>query len=200
MDLCERCELSEAKIRLHMESDSMHLCNDCYNELMAEDLDVTLQPLLETFSIKDYQGISRTFLVERRPDPMGIFLEASETIEFGYKFAVHGELDCDQQALLNKLIDKAQIGIGKQQVKSGVFPNGQPYHTIMNDQFTGLIEYDETAEGLPLVIIDGKPFSWEEVGRMLMTYEGFQMKLEVYDFTDDVPEGSGPPNKNKTVM
>jgi len=156
---------------------------------MAEELDVELQPLIETFSIKDYQEISRTFHVERRLDPTGIFLEASETIEFGYKFAMQGELDCDQQALLNKLIEKARKGIGKQQVKAGVFPDGQPYHTLMNDQFTGLIEYDETADGLPLVIIDGKPFSWEEVGKMVMTYEGFQMKFEVYDYTDDVQKG-----------
>jgi hypothetical protein len=32
----------------------------------------------------------------------------------------------------------------------------------------------------------GKPFTWEEFGRMLMTYEGFQFKLKMYDVTDDV--------------
>lgn len=44
----------------------------------------------------------------------------------------------------------------------------------------------ETSDGSPLVIIDGKPFTWEEVGKMLMAYEGFQIKVKMYDITDDV--------------
>jgi hypothetical protein len=152
---------------------------------MAEELEVELDPQIETFSLKDYQGISRTFHVERRLHPIGIYLEASENIEFGYKFAVHGELDSNQMELLNKLIEKTRRGLAKQQVETRVFPNGQTYKTILNDQFTALIEYDETSDGIPLVIIDGKPFSWEQVGRMLMSYEGFQIKVKLYDFTDD---------------
>src|SRR5206468_1755534 len=60
--------------------------------------------------------------------------EALESIEFGYKFAVHGELGCDQQELLNKLMDKTRKGIAKQQVETGVFPNGQIYNSIIHDQ------------------------------------------------------------------
>nr|WP_154676062.1 hypothetical protein [Bacillus dakarensis] len=41
--------------------------------------------------------MSRTFYVERPLDTEGIFLEAAENIEFGYKFAVHGELNCNQR-------------------------------------------------------------------------------------------------------
>jgi hypothetical protein len=47
------------------------------------------------------------------------------------------------------------------------------------------LEYDETSDGTPLIIIDGKPFTWEEVGKMLMAYEGFQIKLKMFDVTDD---------------
>lgn len=136
--------------------------------------------------ILDYQGVSRTFNVERRIYPNGIFLEASENIEFGYKFAVHGELNYNQQELLKKLIGKARKGTREQQVEANVFPNGQKYNQMMNDQIIGLIESDETSDGTPLVIIDGKPFTWEEIGKMLMTYEGFQIKIQTYDFTDDV--------------
>jgi len=186
MNLCERCRSADAKIVFSMEPISMHLCTNCYNELMAKDLDVKLEQLPDTFSLKDYQRITRTFHVERRINPLGIYLEASETIEFGYKFAVHGELRCDQQKLLNKLMDKTRKGIAKQQVETSVFPNGQTYNSIIHDQITGMIEYDETSEGTPLVIIDGKPFTWEEVGIMLMTYEGFQIKFKMYDMTDDI--------------
>jgi hypothetical protein len=186
MNKCERCGSTKVKVHLKMGENYKHLCANCYNEYMSEELDVDLEPLVETFSLKDYQGISRTFYVERRIDPVGIFLEAVENIDFGYKFAVHGELHSNQVELFNRLIDKTRKGIGKQHVARNVFPNGQAYHSIMNDQFSGLIEYDETSDGSPLIIIDGKPFTWEEVGKMLMSYEGFQIKLKMYDFTDDI--------------
>lgn len=186
MNQCERCESNNAKVCLKMEAASMHLCMNCYNELMAEKLEVDLEPLVETFSLKDYQGIRRTFYVQRRIHPMGIFMEAAENKEFGYKFAVHGELNSNQHALLNKLIEKARKGTRTQQVETSVFPNGQPYNTIIDGQVTGLIGYDESSQGSPLVIIDGKPFTWEDVGKMIMAYEGFQIQLKMYDVTDDV--------------
>ncbi len=34
---------------------------------------------------------------------------------------------------------------------------------------------------LPLVVIDGKPFTWEQVGHMLMTFEGFTLEAWVND-------------------
>jgi hypothetical protein len=41
----------------------------------------------------------------------------------------------------------------------------------------GRIEWDPESEArLPLVVIDGKAFSWEEVGHMLMTFEGSRSK------------------------
>lgn len=130
---------------------------------MSEELEVELELIIETFSLKDYQGIFRIFYVERRIHPIGIYLEAAENIEFGYKFAIHGELYTNQQELLNKLMEKVRKGIGEQKVESKVFAHEQSYNIIMNGQFKGLIEHDKTSEGTPLVIIDGKPFTWEEV-------------------------------------
>ena len=87
MKWCEQCESKEAKVFLDSETTSLQLCMDCHNELMEEELEVDLDQLAETFSLKDSQGVSRTFYVERRLGPNGIYLEAAENIEFGYKFA-----------------------------------------------------------------------------------------------------------------
>jgi hypothetical protein len=186
MNICEQCGLKKAKIHLKMLDTTMTLCENCYNKLMSEELEVELDALRDSFSLKDYQGVSPTFLVERRVLPMGIFLEATENVEFGYKFAVHGELNSNQPELLNKLIEKARKGIGKQLVDSKVLPNGIAYNSIISDQITGLITYDESYDGTPIIIIDGKPFTWNEVGKMLMSFEGFQMKIMMFDVTDDV--------------
>ncbi|WP_174734356.1 DUF7686 domain-containing protein [Mesobacillus harenae] len=186
MNQCERCESKEANVHFSMEETSMFICNDCYNEIIEEEFEVNIEEIAKSFSIRDFQGVEHTFHVERRIHPNGIFMEAAESIEFGYRFAVHGELDCSQQELLTKLIMKARRGTGVRQVETKAFPNGQAYNSIVTDQITGLIEYDETSDSTPLVIIDGNPFTWEEVGKMLMTYEGFQLKLKTYDPTDDV--------------
>ena len=34
---------------------------------------------------------------------------------------------------------------------------------------------------LPSVVIDGKPFTWEQVGHMLMTFEGFTFEARIKD-------------------
>ncbi|MDR7002175.1 hypothetical protein [Neobacillus niacini] len=152
--MCEQCGSGKVKVFLDMEAGTMQLCLNCYNERMSEELEVNLEQMVDSFSLKDYEGTTRTFFVEIHLYPTGICLEAVENIEFGYKFAVHGELNSNQQDLLKKLMDKTRKGIGEKQVETKVFPNGLSYYTLMNDQFTGLIECDEASDGVPLSLIE----------------------------------------------
>ncbi|WP_047983546.1 DUF7686 domain-containing protein [Ornithinibacillus californiensis] len=186
MDKCFDCGNKEVKVSLQLQGKSINLCNECFNNRMSDDLGVTLEQPVETFSLKDNQGISRTFHVEIHLFPNGIYLEAVENIEYGYKFAVHGELDADQQELLSKLVEKTRKGITKQHVETEFFPSGQEYQTITGNQLKGIFEYNEESSDSPLVIIDGKPFTWTEVGKMVTSFEGFQFKLEMFDMTEDV--------------
>ena len=39
---------------------------------------------------------------------------------------------------------------------------------------------------MPILVIDGKEFRWEEVGRMLMSFEGFTVELRIRDTIDVV--------------
>jgi hypothetical protein len=53
----------------------------------------------------------------------------------------------------------------------------------------GRISWDpdpEADESLPLVIIDGRAFKWEDVGRMLRHREGFTVRLSVEDSVEVV--------------
>ena len=38
---------------------------------------------------------------------------------------------------------------------------------------------------MPLVVIDGREISWEQFGRMLMTFEGWQFKLQIFDRSEE---------------
>jgi hypothetical protein len=52
----------------------------------------------------------------------------------------------------------------------------------------GKIEWDESIdhEQVPVLVIDGRQISWNEFGRMLMSFEGWQFKLEIRDKSEDL--------------
>lgn len=186
LDKCSHCGMKKVKVNLQIKGELLHLCNDCYNKMMSDELNVNLEQVIESFTLVDGRGISRTFYVERRVYPIGFYFEAVENIEFGYKFAVHGELEGSQQEMISRLIEKTRKGIAEQYIETDVFSGGQAYQNMKNDQIVGVIEYNEASDDEPLVIIDGKPYTWEEVGKMVTAFEGFQIKLKMYDITDDV--------------
>jgi hypothetical protein len=35
-------------------------------------------------------------------------------------------------------------------------------------------------------VIDGQEITWEQFGRMLMSFEGWQFKLEIYDRSKEI--------------
>jgi hypothetical protein len=51
---------------------------------------------------------------------------------------------------------------------------------ILNPQIIdGTIEWDEEQEGdLPKIVTAQKTYTWEELGRELMTYEGFRISIK----------------------
>ena len=50
----------------------------------------------------------------------------------------------------------------------------------------GNIDCDDAfADRVPLLVIDGREIAWDEFGRMLMVFEGFQFKLEIRDKSED---------------
>jgi hypothetical protein len=51
----------------------------------------------------------------------------------------------------------------------------------------GRIDCDlESDDGLPQLIIDGREIAWEQFGRMLMSFEGWQFKLEIRDRSEEL--------------
>jgi hypothetical protein len=51
----------------------------------------------------------------------------------------------------------------------------------------GKIEWDDSQDGsVPLLNVDGREITWQEFGRMLMSFEGWQFKLEIRDKSEDL--------------
>ena len=58
---------------------------------------------------------------------------------------------------------------------------------IAQQTVCGRIEWDDTSDGrVPLLIIDGHEVSWDELGRMLMSFEGWQFRMSIRDQSEDV--------------
>ena len=39
---------------------------------------------------------------------------------------------------------------------------------------------------LPMLVIDGKEISWEQFGRMVMGFEGWQFRMEIKDRSEEI--------------
>lgn len=185
MSVCDLCKKREVKVTLSSDGFQEKLCRSCYNEIIAEELGVTLEETPETMTAIDDQGVTRIFAVEARLDPVGIFFEAVENIDYGYEFAVYGALDCKQSELYQQLVDKVNRGVQTRYIHTAAMSSGQSANYIPKNYLVGRLEYDENNESVPMTIIDGKPYTWDELGRLLGAYEGFQFKLKLSDLTDE---------------
>lgn len=188
--LCQICQKNEVDIYvITPQGESMEVCWECNNELTARYLGITLEPFRN--GIYDFTGIrgrKHKFMIHKIIHPVGIGYQAVEVTENntpGFRVEVLDELDCNQSDLFNKLEAKIKKTLFKRYLKSVSSPNGSKHTVFKTDEVVGRLEYDDNDKNHK-VIIDGKPFSWDELGQMLNTYEGFQFKLKIYDITDDI--------------
>jgi hypothetical protein len=58
---------------------------------------------------------------------------------------------------------------------------------IADQTVRGRIEWNESKdERMPLLVIDGQDVSLEDLGRMLVTFEGWQFRMEIRDQSEEV--------------
>ncbi len=93
-----------------------------------------------------------------------------------------GDAEDDLIGLFTKLIDRV-----KRQVSMKHIEIDDSYGYVINDNDTvrGYITDDPEIDLFPCVVIDGKELSWEEFGRMVMVYNGFNFKMEIFDKTEE---------------
>ena len=100
----------------------------------------------------------------------------------GYQFQILGDPDDDLLSLLGRLVERMRRSLSVKHL-------AQSEHglQIAGQTVRARIESDQTTdERMPLLVIDGRDVSWEEFGRMLMTFEGGQFRLEIGDRSDEV--------------
>ena len=84
--------------------------------------------------------------------------------------------------LLGRLIERMRRSLS---VKHLV--RGECGTQIADKTVCGQIDWDESNDGrVPLLVIDGREVAWDELGRMLMTFEGWQFRVTIREPSEEV--------------
>ena len=169
-------------------------CYPCFNRAMADRRGVafdhaTFEPVVRP----DADGVPHTLTVRSLLVATGHEMEALEIRRdgrVGYHFRVLGEADADAWELFQRLHNVMRHAMAVRHVTRTEFG----WQLTTDQCVVGRIEHDPDANGVPRLVVDGKSFRWDEVGRMLMTFEGFTLVARVEDTIEVVgrAQGDGP--------
>ncbi len=161
------------------------LCTLCFNARIAESTGLTdfENVRLDPIRMIDCNGEPHQFHFQLRLLGNRVALDAFELrgeLRAGYRFQLIGEADDDVFVLLGRLVEKVRRALSVRHID---FHERQ----IIDSTVRGHIEWDEAQAGrVPLVVIDGKEVSWEDLGQMLMSMEGWQFRLDIADPSEEL--------------
>ena len=171
-----------------MEGGYRQLCGRCFNEAAASQLGLQgfEHMAFEPVRMVSGRGTEHEFQFRTQLFGAGVAIDAFELRDgspVGYEFQVIGQPDHDPLELLGKLIGKMRRALALTHL------DDTDHGLQVNDRLIlrGTVGSDpDEHHRVPMVIIDGRQISWDELGRMVATFEGWQFKLEFRDRSDEV--------------
>ena len=162
------------------------LCSRCYNKIVSKEIGFNFEHIsFHPIVLTDIEGEDHTFHFKTRlfGDKVNIqALEIKENEPKGYEFEIHGEAEDDLFDLFAKLVDRLHRELERVHIEHSDITR----YRIAENVVRGHITWDEEMNGeVPCLVIDGKEISWHEFGRMLMAFEGFHFKLDVFEGNEE---------------
>ncbi|MBL3599591.1 MAG: hypothetical protein JMN25_06955 [gamma proteobacterium endosymbiont of Lamellibrachia anaximandri] len=133
-------------------------------------------------TLEDSKGLPHTFQFRTHIFSDELSLEALEVTENdeGYGFSVIADADQDLYLTFKSLFERIHRELLRQHLEH--YDSG---YRIKDGVVRGQITSEADDPSAPLLIIDGKPISWEELGRMIPEYMGFCFKLEIFGRSEE---------------
>jgi hypothetical protein len=162
------------------------VCGQCFNAEGARQDGLTgfQDAKFEPVSLVDSTGKAHKFYFTTRLFGPGIAVDSFELLRgapTGYRFQIIGKPDDDLLILLGRLIEKMRRALAVKHIELGEYG-----FEIKERQVRGLIEANlDDEDRMPMLVIDGRAVTWDDFGRMLMQYEGFQFNLKIRDHSDE---------------
>jgi len=169
------------------ENECQYLCSSCYNESISEYLGLNYEHIsFDPITLKDKDGIDHVFHFRSRLSGDMIVISAfemHENIPKGYESSVMGDAEDDLFNVFKILFERIRRAMNQKHIRKGDLHR---YQITDENIVRGHITWDENGEQeAPLLVIDGKEISWDEFGKMVMSYEGFNFKMEIFDETEE---------------
>ena len=165
-----------------------HLCSQCFNKEVAEMAGLTgfENAKFEPVGLVYSTGELHEFHFRTHLFGAGVALDAFELCgghPAGYKFQIIGDPEEDLLVLLGRLIEKMRRALSTKHLTDDEHGLQIAEQRVVR----GRIEWDDARNGrVPLLVVDGREIDWDEFGRMLMSFEGWQFKLSIADKSEEL--------------
>jgi hypothetical protein len=172
------------------EKETRVVCTRCFNERIAVQAGVEFDhPTFEPVVLRDPNGAPHEFHFRTRHGGAHIAMEAFELqngIPGGYEFQVLGDPTQDPLEIFKKLFERMRRALRQKHIEPGEL-GPQIAKSGGSWVLRGQIDWDPAEEErrLPRLVVDGRSYSWDEIGRMIMSFEGFLVKMDVYDRSEE---------------
>ena len=190
---CESCDAAFPRHDIisygSMDQGYRQLCSLCFNAEVAKlhgvkNFDnVRLSPI----GITDCIGESHQFHFTIRLLGSMVTLDAFELQDGqigGYQFQLIGSPEDDSFYLLGRMVGRIRKALSVKYIADNSDGHGLQ---IVDKTVQGHIECEYSQDiYMPIVVVDGQEISWDEFGRMVSTFEGWQFKLEMIDRSDEL--------------
>jgi len=158
-------------------------CSRCFNEELAQRLGIDFDNTpIAPIVVTDVDGVRHRFEIRSMLVPTGHAMYAREVgkrdVRGGYRFEILGDFETDARDLFKLLRERIRQGLSARYVQE----TEHGWQLTPAHRLSGVIEWDpDTDDALPLLIVDGRTFTWDQIGRMLLTFEGFTLNAIVED-------------------
>jgi hypothetical protein len=158
-------------------------CYRCFNEEVADRLGIAFDNTpIAPIVVADADGVRHRFAIRSMLVGTGHAMYAREVgsrdAAGGYRFEILGDREANAQDLFKLLRDRIRQGLSVRHVHQ----TEHGWQLTPAHRLRGVVEWDSETDGaLPLLIVDGRTFTWDQIGRMLMTFEGFTLNAIVED-------------------
>lgn len=168
------------------ETRNFRVCLHCYNQEISKVAGIEYdQVQLHPVILKDRDDMDHKFHFSLKLMGDIQLLKAVEMQDgrpCGYEFSMTGETSDGIFLLFSNLYTKMLTALDQKHISKNL-DTGQ-WQITPENRVKGQIRFSRESNGssgTPAICIDGKILSWEEFGRMLVTYEGFNFKLHIID-------------------
>ncbi len=187
--ICSACGLTAPSYDIvhygSVEHGYKQLCGQCFNQEIARQVGIDFEHAKFTpVAIDDCEGKLHEFHFRTHLLGDGVALDGFELRNghpAGYWFQIIGNPEDDILVLLGRLIARIRRALSRKYLS-------EENHglQIADSIVQGRIEWDDAQDGhMPLVVVDGREVTWDDFGRMLMSFEGWHFELKIHDKSEE---------------